>query len=403
MPTNLPPAAAPDLDYVKRVRRGERVWLYYRRAGRRWPLPGPEGSAVFLAAYNRIHASYATLRDATPAGTPGTIDAAVTLYLGSADYQRLAEKTRRDYRQQLDRFRGAFGPLYLRDLDTAWWEALRDKHAAAPIAWNNLRMRMRDVIAMYRKRFPALCPDNPLAEVKRLRVRQSDQNRAWPEEVLAATMAGATPQFRALLVGYLLTAQRGGDVTGWTRDQYDEASRTITMRQGKTGTPLVLHVPRIMAAMIKAQPVQHPDYLFCTPRGVRWKLPNAQETLARLLRQLGLPRYTLHGLRATGPTALVRAGRPNRQGRDLTGHGSDSSFEVYVRGAASFESRRDAQQLLETLFGRAIAGAEASGNARRFTGVTGRASAKARPAGVATGVETGNSPRRTKSRKPAEV
>lgn len=391
MATSRPAAAAPDLDYVKRVRRGAREWLYYQRGGRRWPLPGPEGSAAFLAEYNRVHASYSMLKAATPAGVPGTVDAAVTLYLGSADYQRLKPRTQREYRRVLDHFRVAFGALYLRDLDVAWWEALRDKHAAAPIAWNNLRMRMRDVIAMYRRRFPAFCPDNPLMEVKRFTVEQSDQNRAWPAEVLGAVMAAATPQFRALLVGYLLTAQRGGDVTAWRRDQYDAAAGTITMRQEKTGHPIVLHVPPLMARVIEAQPVQHAELLFCTPRGVRWKLANAQETLARLLRQLSLPRVTLHGLRATGPTALVREGVPNRAGRELTGHRSDRTYEIYVRGAGGYEMRRQAQERLEAIFGGVIASAEERGNQRRTTGVTGRAAARAAAGKLETEVETGNS------------
>ena len=386
----------PRLPHVQAVKRGDSIWLYYRRAGRRWRLPGPEGSALFLDAYNQTHAAWGTLRAETPPGTPGTVDAAIIAYLRSADYQQLAERTRRDYRRTLDGFRTAFGPLHLSDLTLAWWEDLRDKHAAAPIAWNNLRARMRDVIARYRKRHPELAPSNPLLEVARLPVPESDQNKAWPAEVLHAVLAAATPNFRALLIAYLLTAQRGGDVTTWRRDQL--VGGIIQMRQRKGGKAHPMPVPQLLAEAIEAQPVRHPERLLCSPRGKPWTLPNAQETLARLLHDLGLPRYTLHGLRATGPTRLKQARHvENRVLRELTGHTSDRNLEVYLRGAGGLDMRRDAVEMLETLFAPAIGAAELAGNQRRFAGVTGRA------ARVATGLATGNSAGQGRGRKPQSV
>lgn len=377
------------LPHVERVSRAGKLWLYYRRGGRRWPLPGPEGSALFLEAYGRIHASYAALRGETPKGTPGTVDAAITLYLSSADYRRLGARTQADYRRTLDAFRGAFGPLHLADLDIAWWETLRDRYAAAPVAWNNLRSRMRDVYALTRKRHPEMVPHHPLLEVRRLGVAESDQNRAWPAEVLRRVLAAATPNFRALLLGYLLTAQRGGDVTRWRWDQVDEEARTITQRQRKTGRALPLHIPELLAEAIASQPVRHPERVFCSPRGRAWTLGNAQETLARLLQQLGLDRHTLHGLRATGPTVLKKAGIENRVLRELTGHTSDRTLEVYLRGAGGYDMRRQAADRLEAIFDPLVTETASAANRRRFAGVTGRAAAKARR-GLPTELPTAN-------------
>jgi hypothetical protein len=386
------------LRHVKAVTRGDSTWLYYRRGGRQWPLPGPEGSTAFLAEYHRIHAAYGRLRAETPAGVPGTIDAAVTLYLGSADFRSLRATTQRDYRRVLDQFRGAFGPLHLADLDLGWWDRMRDKHVSAPQAWNNIRSRMREVVALYRRRHPELVPANPLAEVKRLAVAQSDQNRAWPAELLGRVLAAATPDFRALLIGYLLTTQRGGDVTTWRWDQYDEAAGLLTMRQRKTGRALVLHVQDLLAAAIATQRGRHPERIFATPRGRPWKLPNAQETLARLLAQLGEGRYTLHGLRATGPTALERAGMERRHIRDITGHESDRTLEIYLRGAGGFVGRRRAAEALQAIFAPVLEDAATDANARRFSGVTGRAARR-----LATDVETGNSEGGASGRKPRKL
>jgi hypothetical protein len=130
---------------------------------------------------------------------------------------------------------------------------------------------------------------------------------------------------------------------------------------------------------------RHRERIFASPRGRAWTLPNAQETLARLLAQLGEGRYTLHGLRATGPTELERGGMERRPIRDLTGHQSERTLEVYLRGAGGFPGRRRAAEALQTIFAPVLGSAEPRANPRRFSGVTGRA------ARVATEVETGNS------------
>lgn len=228
-----------------------------------------------------------------------------------------------------------------------------------------------------------------LDEIGRLRVAKSDQNRPWPLPVIEAVTTAATPEFRALIIGYLLTAQRGGDVTSWTRRQYDEESRTIRIAQEKTGASQILHVPATLAEAFAAMEGRGSDRLFVTPRGKPWTLANAQETLAGMLRRLRLPRYTLHGLRATGPTALKMLGMENRRIRSLTGHDSDANLEIYLRGADGYEMAREAQEALEGIFGGVLAKATARGNATKATGATGRAAAKARE--VATDVATGNS------------
>ncbi|HWL67401.1 MAG TPA: hypothetical protein VNS22_03350, partial [Geminicoccus sp.] len=104
----------------------------------------------------------------------------------------------------------------------------------------------------------------------------------------------------------------------------------------------------------------------------------AQETLARLLGHLGLERYTLHGLRATGPVALKLLGFENRAIRALTGHTSDANLEVYLRGVDHYPLARQAQEALEQQFSALLEEAEDGANTRRFAGVTGRAAGRRR-------------------------
>jgi hypothetical protein len=102
---------------------------------------------------------------------------------------------------------------------------------------------------------------------------------------------------------------------------------------------------------------------------------NAQETLARLLAYLKLPRYTLHGLRATGPVALKMLGFENRAIRTLTGHSSDRDLEIYLQGVEGYPLAKAAQEALAGAFGDLLEEVLASpeANARRFAGVMGRA------------------------------
>ena len=370
----LPPSGRlPYVEAIKGRRDGE-VHLYYRRGGRRIPLPQPEGSSVFLDAY---HAAEGQFR--RPALIDGrTVHDAITSYLGSADFRQLARASQADYRRTLSLFRMQFGTRTLSSFGEGEVAALREAYADAAIAWNALRSRMIMVVRHYRQIRPGEMVMNPWEASRRLKVEQSNAHKPWPPTVLLAVLQAATPEFRALLVGYLLTAQRGGDVTTFRPEQYDPVKQTLAVAQGKTDELLTLHVPATLARSLEAMRGRHPQRLFTTPRGRPWDMKNAQETLRTLLRQLGLDRYTLHGLRSTGPVALKLLGFENRAIRALTGHTSDKNLEVYLRGVDHYPLARAAQEALETQFSALLTEAGEQGNSRRFSGVTGKAARAAK-------------------------
>ena len=332
---------------------------------------------------------------------------AVTAYLDGADDRQLAPSSRADYRRTLDRFRTQFGALRIADLDESWIDDLRNQAVDMPIAWNGLRSRMIQVVRMYRRQHPGVLAANPWEASRRLKVARSLAHRPWPPEVLLAVMRAATPEFRALLTGYLLTAQRGGDVTAFAPERYDPVARTLDLAQEKTDEQLRLHVSASLARALDAMRGRNPERLFVTPRGRAWTTANAQETLACLLRILHLPRYTLHGLRATGPVALKMLRFENRTIRALTGHTNDRNLELYLRGVqhyplareaqgAAFRGERmhqmqhyplarEAQEALELQFAELLNAAGEGANTRRFTGVTGRAAARKRRGKPAAG------------------
>ena len=335
------PSKPSGLRYVERTRGGSgEVYLYYKRAGRRIPLPQPEGSAEFLAAYERAAATFGPAQEAAT-----SVSTAIDSYLASADFSQLAAASKRDYRYYLTNFNQQFGQLAMTAINSPWLEGLRDKYSESPNQWNALRARMVAVTDHFMRRHPAALPANYWRLARRLKTEPSDQNKPWPVEVLRAVFGAATPQFRALLTAYLLTAQRGGDVTTITASQYDRKARTLTFTQGKTDEPMVLPVPDALAAVLEGD-----GRLLHSPRGKAWTLDNAQQTLARLLLGLGLPRYTLHGLRSTGPSALRERGMDNALLRALTGHTTDKNLEIYLRKVNRAPAAKIAGTALASIF-----------------------------------------------------
>lgn len=371
------PAPEARLPFVEASKARGKLYLYYRRDGRRQPLPGIEGSEEFLSEYHRIKSEF---ESATVRWGVHTVGAAIMEYLGSADYGDLADNSRREYRRVLDLFRRDFGSLELSALDGAWVSRLRDKYARtdSPHQWLSLRARMIAVEGHYRRMHPRLGLETLWAESKRLRTPDSDQNRPWPANVVLDVMREATSEFRALLTVCLLTSQRISDVCALTPDAYDRAGRTLRFQQEKTKTHIALHVPDYLATTLDKMSDRLSNRLLVTPRGRPWTDFNARETLQAICHRLGLDRYVLHGLRATGPVALKMLGFENRAIRTLTGHTSDGQLEVYLRGVANLPLAVTVQEALAEKYSGLFEAADADGaNARRFSGVTGRAAASA--------------------------
>lgn len=391
-PSSPSPPARRRIPYVEAVKIAGRSYLYYRRDGKRLPLAGPEGSAAFLSDYDRAHATFE--RPVSPWNSH-TLGEAIADYLRSADYRALAPATRSNYARELAEISADSGAVYIVHIDAAWMERVRDANAELPYRWNSVRSRMIAVFDRYKRLNPKRMGENPWRSVRRLTPERSDQNRPWPDAVLLTVLAHATTEFRALLVTLLLTGQRISDVVAFSHAQYDPSLLTLRHRQDKTEKDQVLHVPAPLAVIFDSMAGRHPDRLLVTPRGKAWKAVNAESTLLVLRRNLGLPRYTLHGLRATGPTALKALGFENRAIRALTGHDSDRNLEVYLRGVVSYPMAKVAQDTLAQRFAKVMSQSNLAGNKNRFSGLTGRAATRAKVALAMT-----STPRKAQRRKP---
>src|SRR5262245_50496024 len=79
---------------------------YFRRHGKRIPLPGLPGSAEFIEAYAAALASQESEPDIGESRTkPGTINAAIVGWMKSVAFLSLATSTQKTYLRVLNRFR----------------------------------------------------------------------------------------------------------------------------------------------------------------------------------------------------------------------------------------------------------------------------------------------------------
>ena len=89
--------------YVQAIRAKGSVYLYFRRHGRRWPLPNDPATPAFATAY--LERLAATDVDPAPRRVlDASVAALIRDYRGSDEFLALKPKTQRDYLRMLDIF-----------------------------------------------------------------------------------------------------------------------------------------------------------------------------------------------------------------------------------------------------------------------------------------------------------
>jgi hypothetical protein len=108
-------------------RKTGRTYAFFRRRGKRIPLPGLIGSPEFMAGYHaclRGEQPSHAFAEMTARTGPGTINAAVAQYLGSAAFVQLGEATCKRRVSTLRKFCSLVGDLPLAPLDRKYIERL---------------------------------------------------------------------------------------------------------------------------------------------------------------------------------------------------------------------------------------------------------------------------------------
>jgi integrase len=116
----------------------------------------------------------------------------------------------------------------------------------------------------------------------------------------------------------------------------------LSVRQQKTGKPLVLPVRPNLQAVIDATPSEHLTFLV-TPTGKPYSPNHFSETFRKWCDAAGLPKHcTVHGLRKAGCRCGAEDGWSANELAAWTGHASLRELERYTRAADQARLARNA-------------------------------------------------------------
>jgi integrase len=335
--------------YVQRVRKGERVHLYFRKDGFRQALEAHDGDTAAIRA--EVDAILQAIEEVAQAQRPkpGTVAGMLDAYRRSAEFAGLAGSTQAEYGRLIDELKADCGADLLESVTAAWLNDLRDAWASRGYkAANDRRQVLKNALA------PALADEriatDPFAKVGKLK-RPHDMGESHPywedaevDAFLALALARKMPGLaRAVGLGRWGGFRRGTICAiplnarlEATDDDGAPVRRLFWMTEKRRVLCDKREDPRLTALLAdtpnKALTVAYND------RGLPWKeraLNQAIERLVAVLAAEGKARagLTPHGLRHARGVELALAGASDAEIMAQLEHTTPHQAQVYRRQA----------------------------------------------------------------------
>lgn len=325
------------LKYVNAFQdRHGRMHYYFRRKGKRWPLPEEPGTSAFTARYDQLIASEVKARAKSGfVFGPGTLGWVIEKYTASPTFTTKAVNTQRRYRFILDVIRRNYGRGLIVDLRERHVRAIRADFKSTSAS--DLAVTLITVLWSFAKERLArdmghieLGP-NPATEIARLHVKRGE-HEPWPAEVIAGFLAHARPPQAMRLAFRLLlyTGQRVGDVAAMTWAQYD--GEGISVRQEKTKELLWIPCDIRLREALEAAP-RRSDFILTTQFEDGYDKRSLSNQISDGVKAAGFKGYSAHGLRKNAGVALAEAGCSDHQIMAVLGHRSFAQVHGYTRRA----------------------------------------------------------------------
>lgn len=285
-------------------------------------LPGNPDSPEFWQALQRAREG----KKAEAGGIALMVDA----YLASDDWEKLSERTRRDYKRYLDDFRGSFGDMATADFDTFAVVDLRDAYAKTPSKADHYVAVIRALYSWgigkkHAKTNPAREID-PIAKVK--------PYIPWPDWAWE-TVPLMRQELRVACYLGLYTGQRLSDVLQMRLQDVEDGR--IKVIQRKTGTPLTIRLHSELAPIVDECRSEGRMFLVSRRDGTcftedqfhaMWGREKRKEALKRFAE--ARPSLVFHGLRKSATCKLIEAGCTVPEVQSVTGM-SLSMVEHYAK------------------------------------------------------------------------
>ena len=325
------------------VDRHGKARYYFRRHGRRTPLPGFPGSAEFNRAYEQALAGRAPV--VTDIGATrtvaGSVNAMIAGYLSSAAFGQLAPASQRQYRRILEELRRQHGERGIATLERRHVALMIEARAATPAAARDLLRCLRLLVQHAIKL--GIRQDDPTNGV-RVKMPKTEGFRTWAEQDIAAFEAaysiGTKPRLAlALLLG---TALRASDVVRVGRSHVRNGTIAGVVQQ-KTGSalPPIPISADLAAAINAAAPAEHVVFLL-NDLGRSFTAKGFGKWFTKQCERIGLKGLSPHGLRKAACRRLAEAGCSANEIAALSGHKSLNEVARYTRAADQARMVRNA-------------------------------------------------------------
>jgi integrase len=320
--------------------------FYFRRGGKRVPLPGSPFSAEFEAAYR-------ALLDGSPEKPvnigvsrmiAGTVGAAVVGYLASGDFRVLAASSQKKYRIVLNGLVRDHADKRLAFLERRHVVQMLNARAATPAAARDLLRGLR-LIVQYAISIGVMDTD-PTAGV-RFKMPKSGGYRTWSEEAIATFEAaysiGTKPRLAlALMLG---TALRVSDVVRIGRGHVRNGALHIV--QQKTKAAVALPITAALAEIINASaPPEHLTFLI-SEGGRSFSTGYFSKWFRDQCKAIGLTGLSAHGLRKAACRRMAEAGCSANEIAAISGHVTLTEVARYTKAADQARMARRAIERTE--------------------------------------------------------
>jgi integrase len=305
------------------------VRRYFRRNGKRTPLPGVPGSKEFMQAYQDLLVGTVPATPVSRDVSPRSIAALIDRYYRTHKWRALKPSTRRVEENIMERIRRDYGSRPAATMPRAAITAIIDGMSETPGAANSFLSAFKKLMKLAIRE--GWRDDDPTQHVDRVEY-PTQGFVSWEEEHIEAFEAKHPAGSRARLAMALLlfTAQRRSDVVrmGW---QHVKGGR-MDVRQQKTNTPLTIPMhPKLLEELATTQRDRLTFLL--TEQGKPFSAAGFGNWFRDVCDEAGLKGLSAHGLRKAAARRLAEAGCTAHEIKAVTGHKRLADVDLYTAKA----------------------------------------------------------------------
>lgn len=261
-----------------------------------------KAAAAAVAAYQQL---------LKPAAAEAELSGLIQKYLGSAEYARLAPRTKADLRKALDVVRDGLGTMPIRALEAprtrqvliAW----RDKFKGTPKTADTRLGALALVINWAKQRGDLNA--NPLEDWPRL-YRSNRAEAIWAKCDLVRLLRNADANFRRAVLLAAFTGLRLDDLVKLTWADVGRDAITLTTAKSRGRRVVVIPITPKTRAILDQIGRKDVGAVLTHSRGTPWTGWGLQTAMQRHKAAAGIRGLRFHDLRGTAATQFIRAGLP---------------------------------------------------------------------------------------------